>query len=378
MLKRWGSALIFVAGSVVGGLALAFLIVALRPDLIRGPAHDPGPAAPAADRALPAPERATYAAAVQRAAPSVVNIYTERRVTERVAPSLGELFGDYMPRYRQRIERSLGSGVIVDESGHIVTNHHVIANADSIRVQLEDGREADARIVGRDPDTDLAVLKIDLTQLPVASFGRSDQLLVGDVVLAIGNPIGLRHTVTHGIVSATSRQQLGIAPLEDFIQTDAPINFGNSGGALIDSSGALVGINTAIVAKNLGVEGIGFAIPVNMVRGVLSEIIAHGRVIRGWIGIVPQDVPEEQARQFGLPQPGVLIEQLYLGSPALQAGLRPGDLLLAIDGTTPANAQDALVRIARCKPGSNIVLRGLRGGRVFEVRAQVGERPRSG
>ncbi len=139
-----------------------------------------------------------------------------------------------------------------------------------------------------------------------------------------------------------------------------------------------MGINTAIVAKNLGVEGIGFAIPVNMVRGVLSEIIAHGRVIRGWIGIVPQDVPEEQARQFGLPQPGVLIEQLYLGSPALQAGLRPGDLLLAIDGTTPANAQDALVRIARCKPGSNIVLRGLRGGRVFEVRAQVGERPRSG
>src|SRR5437016_4547638 len=338
----------------------------------------PEPAAPAAERALPAPQRVTYAAAVQRAAPAVVNINTARLVTERLAPSLGELFGEYMPRYRQRIERSLGSGVIVDESGHIVTNHHVIANADSIRVQLEDGREADARIVGRDPDTDLAVLKIDLTQLPVASFGRSDQLLVGDVVLAIGNPIGLRHTVTHGIVSATSRQQLGIAPLEDFIQTDAPINFGNSGGALIDSSGALVGINTPIVAKSLGVEGIGFAIPVNMVRGVLSEIIAHGRVIRGWIGIVPQDVPEEQARQFGLPQPGVLIEQLYLGSPALQAGLRPGDLAAAIDGTTPANAQDALVRIARCKPGSNIVLRGLRGGRVFEVRAQVGERPRSG
>ncbi|TLZ56728.1 MAG: PDZ domain-containing protein, partial [Gammaproteobacteria bacterium] len=264
----------------------------------------------------------------------------------------------------------------VDMGSHIAYDQLMkttIEIADDLfeRVQLEDGREADARIVGRDPDTDLAVLKIDLTQLPVASIGRSDQLLVGDVVLAIGNPIGLRHTVTHGIVSATSRQQLGIAPLEDFIQTDAPINFGNSGGALIDSSGALVGINTAIVAKNLGVEGIGFAIPVNMVRGVLSEIIAHGRVIRGWIGIVPQDVPEEQARQFGLPQPGVLIEQLYLGSPALQAGLRPGDLLLAIDGTTPANAQDALVRIARCKPGSNIVLRGLRGGRVFEVRAQV-------
>ena len=165
--------------------------------------------------------------------------------------------------------------MIVDEGGDVVTNHHVIANADSIRVQLADGRGADAHIVGRDPDTDLAVLKIDLAQLPVATFGRSDQLKVGDVVLAIGNPIGLSHTVTHGIVSATGRQQLGIAPLEDFIQTDAPINFGNSGGALIDSSGALVGINTAIVAKNLGVEGIGFAIPVNMVRGVLSLSLIH-------------------------------------------------------------------------------------------------------
>src|SRR6202011_3086056 len=170
----------------------------------------------------PAPVRVSYADAVQRAAPAVVNVYTARLVTERIAPSLGELFGDYMPRYRQRIERSLGSGVIVDESGHIVTNQHVIANADSIHVQLADGRAADAHIVGSDPDTDLAVLKIDLRPLPVAAFGRSDQLKVGDVVLAIGNPIGLSQTVTHGIVSATSRQQLGIAALEDFIQTDAP------------------------------------------------------------------------------------------------------------------------------------------------------------
>ena len=306
----------------------------------------------------------------------MVNVYTARLVTERVAPSLGELFGDYMPRYRQRIERSLGSGVIVDGSGHIVTNHHVIANADSIRVQLADGRVADAKIVGRDPDTDLAVLKIDLTPLPVAAFGRSDQLQVGDVVLAIGNPVGLSQTVTHGIVSATSRQQLGIAPLEDFIQTDAPINFGNSGGALVDASGALVGINTAIVAKNIGVEGIGFAIPVNMVRGVLDEIIAHGRVIRGWIGIVPEDLSDEQAQQLGLAQAGVVIGNLYVGSPAQQAGLQPGDLLTAIDGTPPHSAQDALGRIAGHKPGTTIVLRGLRAGRAFEVHAQVGERPR--
>jgi S1-C subfamily serine protease len=378
MLKRLGSALIFVAGSVVGGLALAFLIIALRPDLIRGPTRSPGPALPAADRTPPAPERVTYAAAVQRAAPAVVNVYTARLVTERVAPSLGELFGDYMPRYRQRIERSLGSGVIVDEGGHIVTNHHVIANAEAISVQLADGRVAGARIVGRDPDTDLAVLKINLTSLPVAIFGRSDQLRVGDLVLAIGNPIGLSQTVTHGIVSATSRQQLGIAPLEDFIQTDAPINFGNSGGALVDSSGALVGINTAIVAKNIGVEGIGFAIPVNMVRGVLADIIAHGRVVRGWIGIVPQDLTDEQAQQWGLTQAAVLIDNLYVGSPAQQAGLQPGDLLLAIDGVAPSSAQDALGRIAGHKPGTRIVLRGQRGRHVFEVRAQVGERPRSG
>jgi serine peptidase DegS len=376
MLNRLGRGLTFIAGSVIGGLALAFLIVAARPDLIRGSSGVPGPAPPAPPAAPPATSQVSYASAVQRGAPAVVNVYAARLVTERVAPSLGELFGDYMPRYRQRIERSLGSGVIVDESGHIVTNHHVIANADSIRVQLADGRVADATIVGRDPDTDLAVLKIDLMPLPVATFGRSDQLHVGDVVLAIGNPVGLSQTVTHGIVSAVSRQQLGIAPLEDFIQTDAPINFGNSGGALVDATGALVGINTAIVAKNIGVEGIGFAIPVNMVRGVLDEIVAHGRVIRGWIGIVPEDLSDEQAQQLGFAQAGVVIGNLYVGSPAQQAGLLPGDLITAIDGATPHGAQDVLGRIAGHKPGTTVVLRGLRGGRAFEVRAQVGERPR--
>jgi serine peptidase DegS len=372
--------LIFLAGSVVGGLALAFIMVMVRPELIR---RGDAPAAPSTVLAgfrptEPAPARVTYSAAVQRAAPSVVNVYTARLVTERVAPSsLGELFGGFLPRYRQRIERSLGSGVIVDDAGHIVTNHHVIANADSVRVQLADGRIADAHIVGRDPDTDLAVLKIDLTPLPIAVLGRSDQLKVGDVVLAIGNPVGLSQTVTHGIVSATSRQQLGIAALEDFIQTDAPINFGNSGGALVDSSGALVGINTAIVAKNLGVEGIGFAIPVNMVRGVLSDIIANGRVIRGWIGIVPEDVSNEQAGQYGLAQGGVLIANLYVGSPAQQAGLQPGDLILAIDTAPVRGAQDTLGQIATHKPGSRIAIHGMRTGKEFDVHAQVSERPRT-
>jgi serine protease DegS len=378
MLERLGRGLTFVVGSIVGGLALAFVIVALRPDLIRRGGAPVVPALPAMSApAVPAPARVTYAEAVQRAAPAVVNVYTQRLVRERVAPSLGGLFGEFLPRYRDRIERSLGSGVIVDESGHIVTNHHVIANAESVQVQLADGRVADAHIVGRDPDTDLAVLKINLGSLPVATFGRSDQLKVGDVVLAIGNPIGLSQTVTHGIVSATSRQQLGIAPLEDFIQTDAPINFGNSGGALVDSSGALIGINTAIVAKNLGVEGIGFAIPVNMVRGVLSDIIAHGRVIRGWIGIVPEDVSDEQAAQLGLAQGGVVIANLYVGSPAQEAGLQPGDLMLAIGGATLHSAQDALARIANEKPGSVLAIKILRGRRTLEVKAHVSERPRA-
>ncbi|MFO1426958.1 MAG: trypsin-like peptidase domain-containing protein [Steroidobacteraceae bacterium] len=231
-----------------------------------------------------------------RAAPAVVNVYTARVVTERVPRNLFEdPFGELGPRYRQRVERSLGSGVIVDDLGHIVTNHHVIADADSIRVQLADGRVANAKIVGRDPDTDLAVLQVALPRLPVMPLGRSDQLRVGDVVLAIGNPIGLSQTVTQGIVSATGRGQLGVATFENFIQTDAPINVGNSGGALINAAGELVGINTAVIAKNLGVEGIGFAIPVNLVRGVLGEIVAR-RVVRGWIGIVPEDIDEEQAR----------------------------------------------------------------------------------
>ena len=375
------TALALVLGSVVVGLAAAFLLVAVRPDLIQPrPVAVPQPAVP-----VPAPPaaghiaRVTYADAVQIAAPAVVNIYTARLVTERVTPSpLEEFFGgEVWPRYQQRIERSLGSGVIVDAQGHIVTNHHVIANASTINVQLADGRTADARIVGRDPDTDLAVLAVDLKPVPVATFGRSDHLRVGDVVLAIGNPIGLSQTVTHGIVSATGRQQLGLASFEDFIQTDAAINVGNSGGALVDTTGALVGINTAIVAKSLGVEGIGFAIPVNMVRGVLDEIVAKGRVVRGWIGIVPQDINEQQAAQFGLERHGVLLTNLFVGSPALKAGLRPGDMLLEIDGTPVQSARDAIARVAARKPGTSVSISVLRNGKTIASQAQVTERPRN-
>ena len=382
MLERLSRGLTFIAGSVVGGLALAFVIVALRPDLIRGNAgSEPIPAAaPVFTESTPAaraPERFSYAAAVQRAAPAVVNIYTARLVTERVDPSpLGELFGNVLPQYRQRIERSLGSGVIVDDGGHIVTNYHVIANAGEIRVQLADGRIATPQVVGVDPDTDLAVLKIGLASLPVITFGRSDQLRVGDVVLAIGDPLGLSQTVTHGIVSATARGQLGITTFEDFIQTDAPINFGNSGGALVDSDGALIGINTAIVAKSLGVEGIGFAIPVDMVRGVLHDIVTYGRVIRGWIGIVPEDISDTEAQQLGLARGGVVVANLYGDSPGQESGLKPGDLLLAIDRVPVTSAEDARARIAMCKPGSTLTLRDQRGSSQFDVKVRVVERPR--
>ena len=384
MRTTLGRALLFVLGSVISGLAIAFLVVAWRPELVRRAAPPVVPEAAASvpalavSTAVPAPARVTYSDAVQRSAPAVVNIYTARLVAERVAPlGLDELFADLWPRYRPRVEHSLGSGVIVDDHGHIVTNDHVIANAGEIRVQLADRRTAVAHIVGRDPDTDLAVLQIDLKDLPVMPLGRSDRLRVGDVVLAIGDPLGIGQTVTHGIVSATGRQQLGVAALEDFIQTDAAINFGNSGGALIDATGELIGINTAIVAKNLGVEGIGFAIPVNMVRGVVNDIVAKGRVVRGWIGIVPQDVSEDQAAQLGLVHGGVVLINFYVGSPAVQAGLRPGDLVQSVDGVAIHSAQEAITRIAALPPGSKLVIRGLRGRTNFEANVAVTERPRN-
>jgi len=386
--------LTLVSASAIVGLAAAFIAVVVRPELIarRSPPAPPGPA-PAIPMAKPAaspvslpPEPPSpvlpvnsYADAVDRAAPAVVNIYTARLVTERIQPNaIEELFGDARPRYRQRVEQSLGSGVIVDAAAHVITNHHVIDNADLIRAQLADGRIANVKIVGRDPDTDLAVLQLDLKKdIPVMPLGHSDRLRVGDVVLAIGNPVGLSQTVTQGIVSAVGRGQLGVATYENFIQTDAPINVGNSGGALINASGELVGINTAVLAKNLGIEGIGFAIPVNLVRGVLSEILAKGRVVRGWVGIVPADVDEMAARRFNLAQPGVVVAKMYEDSPAAQAGMELRDIILSVNGTKVTSAQDTLTRIAMARPGAQVTIAGIRGTEKFSTRVKVGERPSS-
>jgi serine protease DegS len=415
-LHRLGRAAAFVAGSIVGGLALAFVIVFLRPQLLQPqppapapPAVLPEPAPPpqlpadtqlkpapapvaGADMALPAalPGAASarlppgptesYAAAVMRAAPAVVNISTQRLVTEQFQPSVfDQLFGDLQPFYRHRVERALGSGVIVDSAGHIITNNHVIANAETINVGLADDRVAPATVVGRDPDTDLALLSIKLKDLPVMPLGRSDEIQVGDVVLAIGDPLGLSQTVTHGIVSATGRQQLGVATFENFIQTDAAINAGNSGGALINARGELIGINTAVLNKsnsgNLSVEGIGFAIPVNLARGVMKDILDHGRVIRGWIGILPEDVDDEQAKQLGLPRSGVVITNMYRTSPAVTAQLRIGDIVTAIDGKAVRSARDTLSQIAAKKPGVNITLHLLRGHSELDSKVNVTERP---
>ncbi|HEY3732261.1 MAG TPA: trypsin-like peptidase domain-containing protein [Steroidobacteraceae bacterium] len=409
-LHRLGRAAAFVAGSIVGGLALAFVIVFLRPQLLQRPpaaatpseavvtptSAPPAPLAAAATAGLdtgvtaqePAPAATppttgavSYAAAVARAAPAVVNISTQRLVTEQFQPSVfDQFFGDLQPLYRHRVERALGSGVIVDHVGHIITNNHVIANAESINVGLADDRIAPATVVGRDPDTDLALLSIKLKDLPVMPLGRSDEIQVGDVVLAIGDPLGLSQTVTHGIVSATGRQQLGVATFENFIQTDAAINAGNSGGALINSRGELIGINTAVLNKssgNLSVEGIGFAIPVNLARGVMKDILDHGRVIRGWIGILPEDVDDEQARQLGLARGGVVITNMYRTSPAVQAQLRIGDVVTAIDGKPVRSARDTLAQIAARKPGSTVTLHLLRARSELDSKVNVTERPNS-
>jgi len=366
----------FLIRAAVVGLAAAFLVVWWRPALLGKPAT-PAPSAPIAS-ARPVAVMQSFADAVARAAPAVVNIYTARVVTERTqAPTLNQLFGDFWPSYRQRVERSLGSGVIVDAAGTIVTNQHVIAGADSIRVQLADGRIADATIIGQDPDTDLAILHLGLAKLPVMPMGRSDMLRVGDIVLAIGNPYGLSQTVTQGIVSFTGRGQLGLATFENFIQTDAAINLGNSGGALIDAYGDLVGINTAVLNRAYGgPEGIGFAIPVNLVRGVMEQILKQGHVVRGWLGFVPQDLSDEQAAQLGIAAGGgVTVVNILVKSPAYEAGVRPGDLITGLQGEPVRNSQDLVSRVAALPPNAVVDLEGRHGREAYKVKLKVLERP---
>jgi len=379
-----GRSLVLLFQVITAGLALAFVAVVLKPDLLTGARQvvelrrtSEAPAAPAA---IAAP--GSYADAVTRSAPAVVNIHTAKLVTERPNP----LFEDPVFRRffgeapggtpRQRVETSLGSGVIVSPQGHVLTNNHVIESADQIRVQLADGRSADATTVGSDPESDLAVLKIDLPELPSMVLGSSDALRVGDIVLAIGNPFGVGQTVTMGIVSATGRSQLGISTFENFIQTDAAINPGNSGGALVNSEGALVGINTAIFSRSGGSQGIGFAIPVTLANDVLEQILEHGRVVRGWLGVEIQEVTPELAESFGLPAAtGVVVAGVLGGGPADRAGIEPGDIITEIAGEPVGDADDALARIVRLPPGQAVELKGWRRQAPANWEVGIAERP---
>ena len=384
----------FLSPWIALGLAAALVAVYLRPSLLPGQqaAPPPSPAAgatptsaPVAALTEPAPEapatlarRAavpSYADAVARGAPAVVNISSRRVVVERRVPQIFEWFGG-LPEFQPREESSRGSGVILDTAGHIATNFHVIKGMQEIVVQLADGRSAPAKLVGTDPDTDLAILRIDLKNLPVMPLGRSDQLRVGDVVLAIGNSAGLGQTVTQGIVSATGRSQLGLALLENFIQTDAAINPGNSGGALVSGNGELVGINTAILSHEQGIEGIGFAIPVNLVRGVAAEIEAKGRVVRGWSGLVLRDLPPDLADSRGQPVRGVQVRGAYRGSPAIGTGLDAGDVITHLDGAPVQNELEFPGAIARKAPGSTVRLKVIRPGEgSFDITLPIVARP---
>lgn len=324
---------------------------------------------------------ASYSNAVNQAAPAVVNIYSSRIVERDQHPLMSDPFfqqffsGDDATTH-QRMLSSLGSGVIVSQDGYVLTNHHVINDADQIQVALRDGRETLAEVVGTDPESDLAVLRIDLENLPVIELTDSEDVAVGDVALAIGNPFGVGQTVTMGIISATGRSHLGLNAYEDFIQTDAAINPGNSGGALVNPNGALVGINTAIFSRSGGSQGIGFAIPANLAHSILNELVTQGRVIRGWLGIEAQALSRELAASFGLRTPqGVIVAGVVSGGPAAEAGLEPGDVLLSINGQAILDARATMSDIASVPPGTSLPLTIVRGGERMEMTLEVGERP---
>lgn len=341
----------FLIQSAVVGLAAAFVVVYLFPGLL--PAGHPLRSGSAG--------AGSYAKAVAATAPAVVNLVGRPAAPAGFAES--------------QAGGSLGSAVVMNGDGYVITNHHVIAGMEDLQVVLVDGRTAKATLVGTDPDTDIALLKVDLPDLPRIRVGRSDQLKVGDVVLAIGNPFSIGQTVTQGIISGTGRGQLGLSQFENFIQTDAAINVGNSGGALVNAQGELVGINTAFFSRRLDSEGIGFAIPVNLVRGVMQDLLEHGRVIRGWLGVSTQTLSPDQARALGLAEPyGIILTTIQPGSPADRAGLRPNDVITHVNGEPVVVWQDALRSIAAMRPGTTVVLSGSRLGRPFEVEAEVTER----
>ena len=359
-------------------LAAYFVVATLKPQWLgRG-----GPVAGSTGtisilEAPPAPAGQTvpgsFSAAVKKAAPAVVSINTTARNPYGNDPWFRFFFGDR----GDQPQAGLGSGVIMSPEGYVLTNNHVVEGADAIEVVLQDARRTPAKVIGTDPESDLAVLKIDLDKLPVMTLGDSDALQVGDQVLAIGNPFGVGQTVTSGIVSALGRNQLGINTFENFIQTDAAINPGNSGGALTDIHGNLMGVNTAIYSRSGGSMGIGFAIPVSIAKQVMESIVTNGRVVRGWIGVEPTDLTPELAETFGIKagEQGVIITGVLNNGPAGQAGIRPGDVIAQIDGKPVASVSALLSGVSALKPGQAAPFMVLRRGEKLELKVTPAQRP---
>jgi serine protease DegQ len=380
MRRLW----LLFAQTVTVALALYVVVHAMRPDWLGRAAprlEGVGAASPVAVlQAPPQPVAGSYREAAGRAMPAVVNILTSKALRQNHPllrdPFFRKFFGDRLPR--EELQSSLGSGVIVSPDGYILTNNHVVEAADEIEVVLADGRKAPAKVVGTDPETDLAVIRIAAKNLPVIVLGHADQARVGDVVLAIGNPFGVGQTVTMGIISAVGRNNLHINQFENFIQTDAAINFGNSGGALVDTSGNLIGINAAIYSQTGGSVGIGFAIPVTTAKSVMEAIIKSGQVVRGWIGIETQDITPELAESFGLArESGAIIAGVVRDGPADRAGIKPGDILLAVAGKAVANTNDMLTLIAQLPPGQKARMTVMRKDRQSTLDVLVGKRPRA-
>lgn len=382
MKRLW---LVF-AQTVTISLAALFVLQTFYPEVVQRFSQSTPYAQPPslqlkqAEQANVTTAASSYRDAANKAMPSVVNIFTSKKATSKPHPLMNDplfrhFFGEQQEE-NQKPENSLGSGVIVDSQGLVLTNHHVIEAADQIEVALADGRSVPARVVGTDPETDLAVLRIEASDLPSITLAVDEKAAIGDVVLAIGNPFGVGQTVTQGIISALGRSHLGINTFENFIQTDAPINPGNSGGALIDTEGHLVGINSAIYSRSGGSMGIGFAIPVSLAKQVMDQIVRQGRVTRGWIGIEAQDISAELAESFKLNQSyGALIAGVLRNSPAERAGLRAGDILLEIEGRQVSDSSTMLNLIAGLQPEQKANVKISRNGRLMDVVISIGTRP---
>jgi serine protease DegQ len=378
MRKFW---LLFAQATTIA-LGVLFVIALFKPDLLRWqPQHGLTIQQVPIASGTPARVPDSFASAAQRVIPSVVNVFTQQQVHTPKYPSIDDpvfryFFGERFDS-KPRQTSNLGSGVIVSANGYILTNHHVVDAAAEIQIALSDGRSLPAHVVGADPETDLAVLKIDASGLPAISFAQPDSIKVGDWVLAMGNPFGVGQTVTAGIVSALGRTHLGINTFENFIQTDAAINPGNSGGALVDSSGNLVGINSAIYSRTGGSQGIGFAIPVSIARQVMEQIIKNGGVTRGWVGVEVQDLSPELSDSLNLKQQqeGALIAGVLKGGPADLGGIRPGDVLLSVNAHPVKDSSTLLNLIAALKPDEDVQITVARKDQTLPLKIRVGRRP---